>query len=258
MNTHMEILPTSLLQEYKNRFPKNFGERFVTLAESKQSTTTFDYYASASAIFSSKIEGEITEPEVYIKYKKLGEQPQPVYPQKIDDLYEAYIFAQDNNLDELGVNYAHALITKNILPETHQGKYRLNNMYLTDAAGQLDYVAAEPDKIFPKMAKLYHDIKTLLDEQLTIEEVFYYAAMIHLVFVKVHPYEDGNGLTARLVEKWFMAQKLGSTAWHIQSEKNYFDNRQLYFDAIRKLGIDFNDIDFGQSLPFALLLPESV
>ncbi|MBL0098191.1 MAG: Fic family protein [Bacteroidetes bacterium] len=33
--------------------------------------------------------------------------------------------------------------------------------------------------------------------------------MIHLVFVKIHPLNDGNGRSARLIEKWFLAQKLG-------------------------------------------------
>ena len=61
---------------------------------------------------------------------------------------------------------------------------------------------------------------------LTIEETFYFASMIHLMFVKIHPWNDGNGRSARLIEKWFLAQKLGEKAWYIQSEKNYYQNHQ--------------------------------
>lgn len=42
------------------------------------------------------------------------------------------------------------------------------------------------------------------------------------VFVKIHPWNDGNGRSARLLEKWFIAQKLGPKAWFLQSEKNYY------------------------------------
>ena len=42
--------------------------------------------------------------------------------------------------------------------------------------------------------------------------------MIHLVFVKIHPWNDGNGRSARLMEKWFLAQKLDEKAWFIESE----------------------------------------
>jgi len=39
-------------------------------------------------------------------------------------------------------------------------------------------------------------------EVLTDSELFF-AALIHLVFVKIHPFDDGNGRAARLLEKWF-------------------------------------------------------
>jgi Fic family protein len=33
--------------------------------------------------------------------------------------------------------------------------------------------------------------------------------LIHLRLAQIHPFRDGNGRAARLIEKWFVAEKLG-------------------------------------------------
>lgn len=58
------------------------------------------------------------------------------------------------------------------------------------------------------MHELFDDIRMLLDMELTEKEVFYYASLIHLMFVHIHPFADGNGRSARLLEKWFITSSL--------------------------------------------------
>ena len=108
------------------------------------------------------------------------------------------------------------------------------------------------------MQKLYSDIDHLLKADLSIQEVFYYAAFIHLVFVKIHPWNDGNGRTARLLEKWFLSQKLGEKAWFLQSEKMYYQHHQAYYKNIRLVGLEYSELDYNQALSFLLMLPKSV
>ena len=79
---------------------------------------------------------------------------------------------------------------------------------------------------------------------------FYYASMLHLVFVKIHPFQDGNGRTARLLEKWFLIEKIGQKAIAVQLEKNYYKHLKDYYANIRKLGLEYEVLDCGKSLDF--------
>jgi len=258
MTSSLQIISTTLLPLYKQGFNGNVQDAFGKLQESELSTGTFSFYTSVSAVFSSKIEGEDIEFDSFIKHKRLGVQYQPDYTQKIDDLYTAYQFAANNSLNAKNLLQAHTLLTKNILHKSMQGQLRKGNMFVITNDGRIEYVAATPDKVVPEMQKLYDDIETLLKTKLSFNEVLFFAAMLHLVFVKIHPFEDGNGRTGRLLEKWFLAQKLGLKAWFIQSEKHYYNYHQTYYNNIRKLGLEYQELDYAQALPFLQMLPEAL
>lgn len=115
-----------------------------------------------------------------------------------------------------------------------------------------------PFELKTEMKKFYDDISILLKANMSIEEVFFYASLIHLIFVKIHPWNDGNGRSARLLEKWFLAQKLGGKAWFVQSEKNYYQQHQTYYKNIRLLGLEYPELDYKQAMPFLLMLPKSI
>ncbi len=257
MREKLKIIPPDLLAEYLLQVPNSLQSSFEDLKDAEISTDTFSFYTSVSSVFSSKIEGEEIELDAYVKHKRFGIEFLPDYTKKIDDLYDAYTFAQRHDLNQQHLEEAHKLLSKHIVAKHLQGKIRTQNMYVSTPDGRIEYVAAQPFEVASEMQKLYADIAVLLDHPLTIQEVFFFASLIHLVFVKIHPFNDGNGRTGRLLEKWFLAQKLGSKAWFLQSEKNYYQQHQTYYKHLRALGLEYDLLDYNQALPFLLMVPKS-
>lgn len=254
----LEIIPSDLLEPYISQVNKDLQSSFDGLQESELSTESFSFYTSVSSVFSSKIEGEEIELDSYIKHKKFGIEFLPDYTKKIDDLYDAYIFAKTQKLNQKNIEETHKLLSKHFVVKHLQGKLRTQQMYVSTPDGKIEYVAATPSELKGEMEKFYNDLGTLLQLELTIHEVFFFAAMIHLVFVKIHPWIDGNGRSARLLEKWFLAQKLGEKAWFLQSEKNYYLQHQIYYNNIRLLGLEYPELDYSKALPFLLMLPNAL
>ena len=253
----LKIISSDLLAPFLEQVGDLHGP-FETLKDAEISTETFSFYTSVASVFSSKIEGEDIELDSYIKHKGMGMAFTVDYTKKIDDLYNAYLFAQRNALTATNIPQAHKLLAKNFVAFVFLGKLRTQNMYVTTDDGRIEYVAALPSELKAEMNKFYEDVALLLNQKMTVEEVFYYAAYIHLVFVKIHPWNDGNGRSGRLIEKWFIAQHLGEKAWYLQSEKNYYLQHKTYYSNLRRMGIEYPDLDYSKALPFLLMLPKSL
>ena len=109
-----------------------------------------------------------------------------------------------------------------------------------------------------ELEKLFSDIEYLLRTEITETEIFYYAAFIHLVFAKIHPMNDGNGRSARLLEKWFLLEKLGINAFAIPLEKNYYKNISDYYFNLQIIGLEYSELDYSKALPFLLMTVNSL
>ncbi len=110
----LNILPLNLLDQYVSSFNLGLKQEFEKLNDSALSMDTFSFYTSVSAVFSSKIEGENIELDLYVKHKRFGIEYLPDYTRKIDDLYDAYLFAQLNELNLKNIESAHSQLTKHI------------------------------------------------------------------------------------------------------------------------------------------------
>jgi len=201
----------------------------------------------ASAVYSSNIEGNTLDLNSYMRSKmRGGTGPKAKEQQEIDELVTAYEFARGHALTEKNLLKAHGILSRSILPKSQRGAYRDGRMFVFDSRGII-YAAVEAEHVSAEMRTFFEDVQQLRRGDMTTDEAFYHAALMHLVFVHVHPFEDGNGRTARLLEKWFLASHLGAGAWQIPSEEYYWRHRPEYYQAIR-LGC----------VPFLTLLPKAL
>lgn len=175
----LQIIPNDLPAAYSEQVPRGLRTAFDALHDAEISTGTFSFYTSVSSVYSSKIEGEDIELDSYVKHKRFGIEFLPDYTKKTDDLYSAYTFAKGNDLDPSNISEAHRLLSKHLVPAHWQGEFRSRNMYVTTPDGNIAYVAALPHEVGPEMKKLFADMTALLHAELSMEEVFYYAAFIH-------------------------------------------------------------------------------
>jgi len=121
-----------------------------------------------------------------------------------------------------------------------------NPTFVIKREDKIEYDAASPEIVKSELDKLFHDIDILHRTELNPFEIFYYSSLLHLVFVKIHPFQDGNGRTARLIEKWFLIEKTGDKATSVQLEKNYFKRLKDYNSNIRKIGLEYEDLDYSK------------
>ena len=257
---NLKILNTELLKEFREKLDFSPIELMNQRANDEDAffIDYFKFYNSVSSVYSSKIEGEKMDADSYLKYKLMNVSFLPDLTKKIDDLYNAYTELPENDLNFENFLKIHKILSANLLPSKERGIIRNNMMVVMDNNDRIVYTACENHLVENELRKLFNDIEYLLDEELDEFEVFYFTALIHLVFVNIHPFNDGNGRSARILEKWFLISKFGLNAQSIILEKNYYQNHQSYYSNIQKLGNFYDELDYSKSLDFLLMTVNSL
>ena len=256
MTLQLKILRHDLFDEYKNQLKVDIESAFASIKKKLQTVEDFKFYLANSAVHSSNIEGNTVSFDTYLKASEFNLHLKTKEIKEIEDLIAAYQYARENELTLENILKAHEILTTSILVKKERGKIRKVKVGVR-SDGRLIYLAVEPEFVKQELVKLFADISMLLNTKMTTTEVFYYAALIHLVIVNIHPFVDGNGRATRLIEKWFLAKKLGDNSWFITSEKNYWDNRPTYYKNLQ-LGVNYYEVKYEMSIPFLSMLPNSL
>jgi len=255
----MVIITDNYLDEYKNQLKVDIPSALKKVKQIELTPKSFTFYTSVAVISSSKIEGEKMELDSYVKHKLQDIEYLPELVEKPNDLFQAYLFANENPLSKENFMHSHKLLSLHLLPEKWRGVYRTNEMLVMEhKTGRIQFEAAPFSIISSEMDKLWQDISYLQKMNLSSEEVFYYASYIHLIFVNIHPFNDGNGRAARLLEKWFLATKIGELGWYVQSEKYYYDHVNEYYKNLNRLGLFYEQLDYNKADKFLQMLPSAI
>lgn len=249
----MNTISSKYFTEYQDVTENKIPE-LVKYFDFSDGKGTFDYLTKASAVYSSNIEGNSVDLNSFMNYElskekfKTGKEIE-----EIEDLISAYGFAQNQPLSETNLLRCHAILSKTFLIKSKRGNYRNEQVGVFGKSG-MAYLAVEPEFVKREMTALFAKIGKLLSADLTETEAFYYASFIHLRFAHFHPFRDGNGKAARLLEKWFVAEKLGKNFWRIPSEEYYKNNQAKYYETIG-LGVNFYELNYAKCVPFLAILP---
>jgi Fic family protein len=246
--------------KYYKPYQVLIGEKIDEHIESfdfNEAGTDLGYKTQASAVFSSNIEGNTIDLNSFMNYK-LSQEKFKSHKEirEIEDLISAYEFAQSNKLNEKTFLHCHKIFSKNLVIQSKQGKYRTEKVGVFGQSG-LVYLAIEPEFVREQMEEFFKGISKLLMRDLPNSAVFYFASVIHLKFVHIHPFMDGNGRAARLIEKWFIAEKLGEKFWKLSSEKYYKEHQAEYYNNIN-LGVNYYELNYDKCLPFLIMLPQAL
>lgn len=166
---------------------------------------TRDYYRVGTTWTSNAIEGNtLTESETKI----LLEDGLTVGGKPLKYTYEAighgkaydYMFTliKSDTITTENILMLHKLFYQSI-DEENAGAWRRQPIFVSGS----DYVFPLPEELQVKMAELEKWIKTERDNYHPVE----FAALLHLKFVTIHPFIDGNGRTARLLTNLALIQK---------------------------------------------------
>lgn len=250
-----DLLSNDFLEEYRKQITFDLDAAFLRAQQFDMPVDYFTFYKSMSSVYSSKIEGENIDFDSFFKHKFLKVKYKLDYTRRADDLFEGYQFIEEKPINLKNLTAAHSIITRNLLPKSQRGLIRTNPMLVLNNEDKIEYVAAESHVLQKELKRFFAEIKLLSDREMDTSETFYFASLIHLVFVKIHPFQDGNGRAGRLLEKWFLVEKLGPKAIGIQLEKNYFRNLKSYYVNLKVLGAEYEHLDYRKGLDFLLMTP---
>jgi Fic family protein len=182
----MNLLTDKYLATYLEMLDVDLEQSFQKINEQDWTQESLRFATAVSVMSSSRIEGETLEIDSYLKHKLQQVEYLADLTQRPNDLYEAYEFARDHQLTGTSLLKVHSLTTKHLLPEAYSGVVRSGNMLIMDDRTQrISYEAASGAVVKAEYEQFISEMEALIKEPLDTSEVFYYSALIHLVFVKI-------------------------------------------------------------------------
>lgn len=189
-----------------------------------------------SVHYSTRIEGNTLTLEQVDSLLRGRQVAAPVSQQQEAFNYrEAMQYAQvvanaaSPRITEETVKTIHFLVTKSLPGGYNPGQYRsVQNFVINSATQRPLFRPPPPNQVQPLMEEYVQWLNTLRQGL----PPYYRAALAHLNFVAIHPFDDGNGRTARILEA-LVLYLAGYKSQELVSLEAYFGrDTQGYYRAI--------------------------
>lgn len=152
-------------RKYLDQYSGSFGNPIPALIEKYDFSETkggFEYLTKSSAVFSLNIEGNSVDLNSYMNYELSKEKFKPGKEiEEIENLINAYVFAQKSKLTEEKLLYCHKIFSESLLIKRKRGK------------SGIAYLAIEPEFVAQEMGSFFKEVDKLLNNELSEKEVFY-------------------------------------------------------------------------------------
>lgn len=136
-------------------------------------------------------------------------------------------------VDDTLVRALHFMVQKYDL-DKRPGRYRTGAVYVhDDDAGMAVYEGPDADVVPPLMDAYVEQLAELAASELP---PMVQAAMAHLNLVMIHPFADGNGRMARIMQSLVLYREGVLEPEFVSIEENLAHNTQAYYDVLGVVG----------------------
>ena len=201
-----------------------------------------------SAHTSARVEGNpLNEAEALVILSGDAEPDQPAEIE-VSNLQAAYELmeqlAEDASarIDQGLIRAMNSVILKDLPPtqSRRRGQYRVGPSLIVDSNDRrtIRYRPPQPTWVPDLMDSLVDSIRDWLKQGTYPPPVV--AALAHFGLVSIHPFEDGNGRTARLLADMILRQTDWCADGMLSVNQVILDERDIYYEVLRETqGLDF-------------------
>lgn len=151
------------------------------------------------------------------------------YKKALDHITERRYGQTEITMDD--VLKMHRIISKDLLPDEKSGKLRTGDVFVVNQRREILYTAAKPTELEREINGL---LLWLRGNQFMIHPVIM-AAVLHLHFVDIHPFADGNGRTARALTSLYLALSGYDCNGSLELDSYYATGRPAYYAILRQV-----------------------
>ena len=145
----------------------------------------------------------------------------------------AYQYADDASADIDGgfIRALHFNIVREVDPYGSAGRYRLEQNVVRDGRRTI-YMPPPPTRVSPLM----NDLVAWLRASRGTVHPLVLAAVAHIEFINIHPFDDGNGRTARALTAYFLARGGWRLRDFVSVEQVFGGDIEAYYAQLRQFG----------------------